>query len=225
MKQVILFVALLGWVGTFAAKAETVSHKIQPRETLFRISLMYNSTVQDIEKANPGIDARHISYGKVIQVPKNTKMRDPEFVASFLNGNHYNEAPVEQVASKITTTTDRSKPADRPRQVSMPVAQQALKPAVQEDKPAIATKSEALKSVAESRPVAAARTVVQANFSGDENPFLTPTDPKPSATAEEQGETNESVAKTGDEEDENPFTTPAKKAEESKDAAKTSSND
>lgn len=214
-------------MAAFAAKdAGMVSHKIQPHETLFRISLMYNSTVSDIEKANPGVDARRIHEGAVIKVPRNTKMRDPEFVASFLNSNHYNEAPVEQVASRITTTTEKSQPAERPRQVSMPVAK-LNKPAVNEEKPTMTVKAAEPKAAIEQQPVAEkteTKPVASANFSGDENPFMTPSDPKPNVAVEgEQVKANEAAAKE-ETEDENPFVTPKGKTDD-KDAGKTSSND
>ncbi len=73
--------------GLFASGGkEIIDHRIEGKETLFRISLMYNSTVADILEANPRISPKHIHTGMVVKVPKNTKMRDPAFVASFLNG-------------------------------------------------------------------------------------------------------------------------------------------
>ncbi len=217
-------------MSSFAAKdAGIVNHKIQQHETLFRISLMYNSTVNDIEKANPGVDAKHIRDGSVIRVPKNTKMRDPEFVASFLNENHYSEAPVQQVAAKITVTTERSAPTERPRQISMPAQQPAPKSDVREEKPVNGAKVEPAKPADEPGTAAQKPAIAPSstsNFTGDENPFITPSDPKPSAAAEEQhAKADADKNKSDDTEDENPFVTPKQKAEESKDAAKTSSND
>ncbi len=230
MKQILLLASLLGTMGVFAAKdAGVVSHKIQQHETLFRISLMYNSTVGDIQKANPGVDAKHIRDGAVIKVPKNTKMRDPEFVASFLNENHYNEAPVEQVAAKITVTTAKSAPAERPRQISMPVQQPAPKTDIREEKPANGAKAEPAKPADEPGSAAHRPAIAPAssgNFNGEENPFITPSDPRPSAAAEEQhAKADTDRNKTDDMEDENPFVTPKQKVEETKDAGKTSSND
>lgn len=217
-------------MGAFAAKdAGVVSHKIQQHETLFRISLMYNSTVGDIQKANPGVDAKHIRYGAVIKVPRDTKMRDPEFVASFLNESHYNESPIEQVASKITVTTERSTPVERPRQVSMPAQQPAPKMDIRQEKPANGAKADPAKPTEDPGSAAQKPAIAPAsssNFNSDENPFITPSDPKPSAAAEEQhAKANESSAKDADTEDENPFVTPKQKAEDAKDAGKTSSND
>lgn len=216
-------------MAAFAAKdAGMVSHKIQPHETLFRISLMYNSTVSDIEKANPGVDARRIHEGAVIKVPRNTKMRDPEFVASFLNENHYSEAPVEQVAARITVATAKSAPAERPRQISMPAQQPAPKSDIREEKPSNDAKAEPVKPAMEpgtASKKAVAEPVSTSNFTGDENPFITPSDPRPSASADEQhAKADTDKNKADDSEDENPFVTPRGKTED-KDAGKTSSND
>ncbi|MBS1624324.1 MAG: LysM peptidoglycan-binding domain-containing protein [Bacteroidetes bacterium] len=227
MKKVLLFASLLVTVGIFAAKdGGIVSHKIQQHETLFRISLMYNSTVNDIEKANPGVDAKHIHEGAVIKVPKNTKMRDPEFVASFLNENHYNETQIEHVAAKITTA--RSAPADRPHQISMPAQQQAPKHDIREEKPVKDAKAEPVRPAYEpgtaSKKVAA-EPLSTSNFASDENPFITPSDPKPSAAAGEQhARVSDLKNKESELEDENPFVTPKEKAED-KDDGKISSND
>lgn len=229
MKQVLLFASLLSTMGLFAAKdAGLVSHKVQQHETLFRISLMYNSTVNDIEKANPGVDAKHIRNGAVIKVPKNTKMRDPEFVASFLNESHYNEAPVEQAAARITVTTEKTTPAERPRQISMPAQQPAPKNDIREETPANGAKSDPPKpadepGIASQKPAVSPSST--SNFAGDENPFITPADPKPNAAADEQHAKADVPVSKGDDEDENPFVTPKQKAEDAKDVTKTSSND
>lgn len=230
MKQFLLLASWLVTMGAFATKdAGLVSHKIQQHETLFRISLLYNSTVSDIEKANPGVDARHIRDGAVIKVPRNTKMRDPEFVASFLNETHYSEASVEQAAARITTTTEKTTPAERPRQISMPAQQAAPPKGMQDEKPGNGAKAEPAKPADEPGVASHKPAIVPAatsNFTGDENPFITPSDPKPSAAAEEQhAKADADKNKADDSEDENPFVTPKQKTEEAKDAGKTSSND
>ena len=102
MKRITLLLSLLISIGFSASAAkEIIRHRIEPKETLFRIALMYNSTVNDIVKANPGMNPKSISSGTVIKVPKDTKIRDAEFVESFLNGKP-EFPPISQVATLIT---------------------------------------------------------------------------------------------------------------------------
>lgn len=42
---------------------------IQPGDTLYRIAMMYNVTVEDILDANPGIDPRYLRVGQRICIP------------------------------------------------------------------------------------------------------------------------------------------------------------
>jgi hypothetical protein len=73
---------------------EIIHHEIKPHENLFRISLIYNSTVPDIVKANPGINPEKILSGTTIRIPAGTKVRDAGFVTALLNGKR-TPAPME----------------------------------------------------------------------------------------------------------------------------------
>ena len=87
MKKLILTAVVLSALHAYASGGrQMVSHQIQPRENLFRISLQYNSTVADIVLANPGLNPDHVRSGTTIKVPKDTKIRDVAFVATFYKG-------------------------------------------------------------------------------------------------------------------------------------------
>ena len=87
MKKLILTALVLSALHTYGSGGkEMVSHQVQPRENLFRISLQYNSTVADIIHANPGLNPDHVRSGTTIKVPKDTKIRDVAFVATFFKG-------------------------------------------------------------------------------------------------------------------------------------------
>jgi LysM repeat protein len=111
MKNLILGAVLFFGIHTYAAQAkETVSHKVQSSETLFRISLLYNSTVSDITSANPDIDLKKLKAGTIIKVPKDTKVRDAAFVESLLKGG------VNQNITVGTAKTDPQPPKkDKPK--------------------------------------------------------------------------------------------------------------
>ena len=74
---------VFGVLHVYAGDKEMVRHQIQPKENLFRISLQYNSTVADIVRANPGLKPDKVRSGTTIKVPKDTKIRDVAFVATF----------------------------------------------------------------------------------------------------------------------------------------------
>ncbi|MDR1526760.1 MAG: LysM peptidoglycan-binding domain-containing protein [Dysgonamonadaceae bacterium] len=46
-------------------------HTIQPKETLYSVSRMYQMKGEDIVNANPGLSIETFSYGKVIRIPTN----------------------------------------------------------------------------------------------------------------------------------------------------------
>lgn len=175
MKNIILLAVLFISFGLFAVKSETVNHRIQPKETLFRISLMYNSTVNDIIRANPGLNPKTITTGAMIKVPKDTKIRDAEFVASFLNDKPIIYTPISQIAKIIST--------EKPK-------------------------------TAEANPV---MTKDDTQASSD-NPFLTPSEPRTIAAANEipvsqEAEQPASADNSAIEDDENPFMSPKGRSE------------
>ena len=101
MKNIPLIAALFISIGLFASSAkETVNHRVEPKETLFKISLMYNSTVNDILEANPGLSPKTVHAGAVIKVPKDTKMRDAAFVETFLSDKLI-FTPISKIATLI----------------------------------------------------------------------------------------------------------------------------
>lgn len=46
-----------------------IYHTIQPRETLYRLTVIYNITAEDILKANPGLSTSTFNAGKTIRIP------------------------------------------------------------------------------------------------------------------------------------------------------------
>ena len=85
MRKYILIPLLLSVVTCIYASAagEIVKHVIQPNETVFHLSLVYNSTVADIVHVNPGMVAEKIRSGSTIKIPQNTKIRDAAFVEAI----------------------------------------------------------------------------------------------------------------------------------------------
>ncbi len=45
------------------------NHKIEPKQTLYSLALIYNVSVDDILSANPGLTQNNIKTGKIIQIP------------------------------------------------------------------------------------------------------------------------------------------------------------
>jgi hypothetical protein len=87
MRKFVFAAFFFAATGMYAsADREIVDHLVQPRENIFRISLIYNSTIEDIVKANPGLIADKVKSGTTIKVPKDTKMRDAAFVAALMHG-------------------------------------------------------------------------------------------------------------------------------------------
>ena len=119
MKNLILGAGLFLGIHTYAAQAkDTVSHKVQSSETLFRISLLYNSTVSDITSANPNIDLKKLKAGTILKVPKDTKVRDAALVESLLKGG------INQ-----TTTTGTAKTEPQPVKKDKPKSTETSSPA------------------------------------------------------------------------------------------------
>jgi serine-type D-Ala-D-Ala carboxypeptidase/endopeptidase (penicillin-binding protein 4) len=52
-----------------AAEAATQTHRIQAGETLSHLARRYGVTVGDIERANPGLNARRIQLGQTVKIP------------------------------------------------------------------------------------------------------------------------------------------------------------
>lgn len=49
--------------------AKTVTHEVQPKETLYSISKKYNVTIDDIEEANPSVKQEGLKVGQSIVIP------------------------------------------------------------------------------------------------------------------------------------------------------------
>jgi hypothetical protein len=102
MRRMLLICLLCAATALYASEQKNiVSHLVRPHETAFRISLLYNSTVEDIVHENPGMKADKVRSGAVIRVPRDTKMRDAAFVDALLHGKRvpvHNAAEAEDVA-------------------------------------------------------------------------------------------------------------------------------
>jgi hypothetical protein len=120
MRKAMLLMCLFAMSRLYAVGGrETVSHRVQPHENLFRISLMYNSTVDDIVRANPGLVADKVRSYTTIQVPKDTKIRDAAFVAALLHGKkapiHNQEEANEAAQAQAMQTLSGENPFTAPK--------------------------------------------------------------------------------------------------------------
>jgi murein DD-endopeptidase MepM/ murein hydrolase activator NlpD len=87
MRKVMLIAFLFAMTRIQASGSkEIITHEVKPHETVFKISLIYNSTVEDIVAANPKITNYKIRIGETVKVPKDTKIRDAAFVQALLSG-------------------------------------------------------------------------------------------------------------------------------------------
>lgn len=50
-------------------KPEIVSHQVLPKETLYGLSKKYNTSIDDIKKANPSIELEGLKVGTVLSIP------------------------------------------------------------------------------------------------------------------------------------------------------------
>ncbi len=86
MKKALIFLSLLcAFVSSQASVLDSVGvekkgdtyfiqHKMEAKETLYALSRRYNATVDEIKKANPGVNINDIGIGQIILVPaKNYK--------------------------------------------------------------------------------------------------------------------------------------------------------
>ena len=167
MKKFILLSALAATVQLFAASDQEIArYKVIKHDNIFRISLVYNSTIEDIMRANPGIDPQHLRPGSILDVPANTKIRDEAFVLSILNG-HMPEPVAEKPVTVVRETVSRSVAA-----MKEPV-REAPRPVVKEVEKAQPTAIVAPKTerpapkMEEEKPFAVPMTE-------DENPFVAP---------------------------------------------------
>jgi len=103
MRKIILIALFFAMTRIYAGGIEIVNHLVRPHETVFRISLMYNSTVNDIVEANPGLKPNEVRSGMTIKVPKDTKQRDSVFVAAFLKSPYASK----KVETKSQITAQR----------------------------------------------------------------------------------------------------------------------
>lgn len=55
-------------------KKRQIFHTIQPQETLYRLTVKYNVSAEDICDANPGLSADNFKIGKVICIPTNEEI-------------------------------------------------------------------------------------------------------------------------------------------------------
>ena len=64
-----LFMLLMLFALTSGAQTQPITHTIQPGETLYRLSLKYEVSVNAICQANPGLSADNFKAGAVIRIP------------------------------------------------------------------------------------------------------------------------------------------------------------
>ena len=77
MKKLILLTIAAGCISFYAAaNKKTVEHVVKPVENLYRIAQVHNTTVEDILKANPGLDPLKLKVGSCLKVPDNTQVSE-----------------------------------------------------------------------------------------------------------------------------------------------------
>ncbi len=81
-------------------------HLIEPKETLFSVSKMYNVTVDNLKNANPGLDAATFQIGKTIRIPK---FGIPTILSSSPEKNGNSSSVVEYRVEKGDTLYSISK--------------------------------------------------------------------------------------------------------------------
>jgi hypothetical protein len=206
MKKFLLLLTLSASIQIFAAGDKDIVHyKVIKHDNIFRISLVYNSTQEDIMAANPGVDPHRLIPGSILEVPQNTKIRDAAFVMAMLNGHMpvATEAPVavakEAVKEPVKEAVKEvTKP--QPAAVQTPKMEQPS-PKMEEEKPfAVPMTEDENPFVAPATKKAEAPAI--APETEDENPFST------AVTKKVQVSTPAEAPATGDE---NPFVVPAKK--------------
>ena len=75
-KRILLSIAFMMATLTMSAqKAEIVSHTVAQGQTLYSISKLYNTTVDEIIKFNPG-SAEKLSIGQKLIIPRNSNSKD-----------------------------------------------------------------------------------------------------------------------------------------------------
>ena len=58
--------------------SEYIYHTIQPKETLYAVAKLYNSSMQEVIDANPGLSNLNFSIGKIIRIKKNQALTSKE---------------------------------------------------------------------------------------------------------------------------------------------------
>ena len=51
-----------------SAKSKSVSHKVEPKETLYSLSKKYNVTVDDIKAQNPEVAQHGLQIGQILKI-------------------------------------------------------------------------------------------------------------------------------------------------------------
>lgn len=131
MKKALIFLSLLlgGLVSVQASVLDSVGvekkgdayfiqHRMEAKETLYALSRRYNATVDEIKKANPGVNINDIGIGQIILVPaKNYRpLANPAATAVASSGKKVHKVEPKEtlfaLSQKYGITVDELKKAN-----------------------------------------------------------------------------------------------------------------
>ena len=73
MKKLLLFILLFTTIQIYALQNLYMKHTIAKGETIYSLTKMYEVSIEDIKKVNPGININSIKIGETINIPLKTK--------------------------------------------------------------------------------------------------------------------------------------------------------
>ena len=91
--------------------AETLTHTVQPNDTLFKIARTYKTTPEAIRAANNLRDIADLAVGRTLTIPANTKPSNPSLVESL---NAYLTTPPQRPAAAVVPAPAAATPVAKP---------------------------------------------------------------------------------------------------------------
>lgn len=87
-----------------------IYHTIQPKETLYRLTTIYNVTGEDILKANPGLSVNTFNAGKTIRIPPtnigNLPTTEQQEVTKFIDYKVKRKETIYRITRKFGITSN-----------------------------------------------------------------------------------------------------------------------
>lgn len=81
-------------------------HVVEPGDTLYELSKDYGVSVQEIEQANPGIDAYNLQIGQQVKIPRFSN----QHVADYSQANPRHAQPADKPAPRASVGSDNHQP-------------------------------------------------------------------------------------------------------------------